>query len=148
MFFQHRLLPGATRSPETARPRQVIPSYHSPTHTAAHGIPGDRTGVAAKLGERRFFKVTLPETARNHYIFCWLNGRALHSGQAERQLNLPSLRFRFFFCSTAVCTIIIVNTWWDRGLLMDRFFCYTLLYCCTSSETACDTNGHVDSRTT
>ena len=29
----------------------------SPAHTAALAIPGERTGVAAKLGERRFFNV-------------------------------------------------------------------------------------------
>ena len=48
MVFQHRLLPGATRSPEAARPRQVT------THTAALAIPGERTGVAAILGGREF----------------------------------------------------------------------------------------------
>ena len=48
------------------RDRATAPS---PTHTAALAIPGERTGVAAKLGERRFFKVALPETASNHYIF-------------------------------------------------------------------------------
>ena len=61
------------------RDRATAPS---PTHTAALSIPGERTGVAAKFGERRFFKVVLPETASNHYIFCWFNGRALHSGQS------------------------------------------------------------------
>ena len=55
-------------------------------------------------GERRLFKVALPETASNHYIFCWLSGRALGSGQTERQSPFSAL---------------------------------------SSSETACDTNGHV-----
>ena len=53
--------------------RHPIPRHRatapSPTHTAALAIPGERTGVAAKLGERRFFKLALPETASNHYIF-------------------------------------------------------------------------------
>ena len=62
------------------RDRAAAPS---PTYTAALAIHADRTGVAAKLGERRFFKVALPETASNHYIFCWLNGRALDSGQTD-----------------------------------------------------------------
>ena len=119
MFFQHRLFPGATRSPETAP---------SPTHIAAFAILGERTGVAAKLGEQRFFKVALPETASNRYIFCWLNGRALDSGQSVSYISL-SLRFRFF--SLLYCCTIIVHTWWDRGLLVDRLFCCTLLYCCT-----------------
>ena len=65
------------------------PTAPSPTHTAALASPGERTGVAAKLGERRFFKFALPENASNHYIFCWLNGRALDSGQTDRQLNPP-----------------------------------------------------------
>ena len=47
------------------RDRATAPS---PTHTAALAIPGERTGVAAKLVERRFFKVAFPETAINHYI--------------------------------------------------------------------------------
>ena len=76
------------------RDRATAPS---PTHTAALAIPGERTGVAAKLGERRFFKVALPETGSNHYIFCSLNGRALDSGQLERQLNLPVSAFSLFF---------------------------------------------------
>ena len=73
-------------------PTPVAPGLHpvprdratrpSPTHTAALAIPGDRTGVAAKLGERHFFKETLPMTASNHYIFCLLNGSALYSGQS------------------------------------------------------------------
>ena len=50
------------------RDRATVPS---PTHTAVLAIPGERTGVAAKLGDQRFFKVALPETASNHYIFCF-----------------------------------------------------------------------------
>ena len=76
------------------RDRATAPS---PTHTAALAIPGEIMGVAAKLGERRFFKVALPETGSNHYIFCSLNGRALDSGQLERQLNLPVSAFSLFF---------------------------------------------------
>ena len=75
MFFQHRLLPGATRSPETARPRQVPPTQQpsrSPTKERA----------SQPFGERRFFKIALPETGSNRYIFCWLNDRALDSGQS------------------------------------------------------------------
>ena len=40
----------------------------SPTHTAALAIPCERTGVVAKLGERRVFKVALRKTASNHYF--------------------------------------------------------------------------------
>ena len=76
------------------RDRATAPS---PTYTAAVAIPGERTGVAAKLGERRFFKVALPETASNHYISFWLSGRALDSGQAERQFKPPCFFFFAFF---------------------------------------------------
>ena len=91
--FSTPAAPGRHPIPETAR------RAPSPTHTAAFAIPGV---VAAKPGERRPFKVALPETASNHYVFCWLNGSALHSGQTERQLNPLSLRFRYCFCCTAV----------------------------------------------
>ena len=114
--------------------RHPIPRDHatapSPTHRAAFTIPGERTGVAAKLGERRFYKVALPETASNHYIFRWLNGRALDSGQSVVRLISLSLRFRFFFL-LYYCTNV-VYTWWDGGLLVDRLFCCTLLYCCST----------------
>ena len=75
MCYQHRLFQGASR----LRDRATAPN---PTHTAALAIPGERTGVAAKLDERRFLKVALSETARNNYIVHWLNGRALDSGQS------------------------------------------------------------------
>ena len=85
------------------------PTTPRPTHTAALAIPSDRTGVAAKLGERRFFRVALQETASIGYILCWLNCRALDSGQKERQLNLPVSAFSLFFM--LYCCTIIVHTW-------------------------------------
>ena len=57
--------PAASGRHPIPRDRATAPS---PTHTAALAISGKRTGVAAILGERRFFKVALPETASNHYI--------------------------------------------------------------------------------
>ena len=69
--------PAASGRHPIPRDRATAPS---PTHTAALAISGKRTGVATTLGERRFFKVALPETASDHYTFCWLNGRALDSG--------------------------------------------------------------------
>ena len=39
--------------------RYPIPRDRATTHTAAPAISGDRTGVTAKLGERRFFKVVV-----------------------------------------------------------------------------------------
>ena len=69
-----------------AHGRHPIPRDHatapSLTHTTAVAIPGEITGVAAKLGELRYFKVALSDTVSNHYILCWLNGRALDSGQS------------------------------------------------------------------
>ena len=53
-------------APERQRTPEDIASVPRPTHTAALAIPGERTGVAPELGERRFFKVGLPETANNH----------------------------------------------------------------------------------
>ena len=136
MFFQHRLLPGATRSPETARPRQVPPtqqpSRSTPTERASQ--PNSASDDFSKLLSRRRQVIT------TLFVDSTVERSILGSASVES----PRLCvFAFFFCcSTAVCTII-VHTWWDRGLLMDRLFCCTPLYRCTSSETACDANGHV-----
>ena len=131
------------------RERATAPS---PTHPVALAIPGERTGVAAKLGKRRFFKVALPETASNHYISFWLSGRALDSGQAEHQFISPFLRFLLFFslfillyvssnpvfllfififfrlycCTYEDCCCTVVHTWWVRGLEVEEFFCCAL----------------------
>ena len=86
--------PAAPERHPIPRERATAPS---PTHTAALAIPGERTGVAAKLGERRFFKFALPEKASNHYFFCWLNGRALDSGRTDHQLNPPVSVLSHFF---------------------------------------------------
>ena len=58
------LIAGCSRAPPDPRDHATAPS---PTHTAALAIPGERTGVAAKFSERRFFYVALPDTASNHY---------------------------------------------------------------------------------
>ena len=65
-----------------------------------HGLQHKDTCKAAKLGERRLFKVALPETARNLYICFWLSGRALDSGQSVSSNPPPCLLF-FFFLSSA-----------------------------------------------
>ena len=63
--------------------------------------------TAAKLGERRLFKVALPETASNQYFSFWSSGRPLDSGQARRQFNFPPCRccmiILFFFCKPQGC---------------------------------------------
>ena len=106
------------------RDRATAPS---PTHTAALAIPGEIKGVAAKPGKRRFFKVALPKTATNRYIFCWLNGRALDSGQTERQLD-PSVSAFSLFLLLYCCTIFvhshggIVGCWWIG---------FSAVHCCT-----------------
>ena len=128
-------LPSATYP--IPRDRSTAPS---PTHTAALAMPGERTGVAAKLGERRFFKVALPETATTRYISFWLSGRALDSGQAERQFKSPP--FLFFFCLfvSAVlycCTIIvlIVHMWWVMGgFFLSGWYYFEVLILLSSSS--------------
>ena len=100
----------------------------SPTHTAAFAVPGEGTGVAAKIGKLRFL-FSLPEPVRNHYILFF--GSTVERSILDRASveSCLSLRFRFFFVVVLACTII-VHTWWDRGLL-GRLFCCVLLCCCT-----------------
>ena len=130
----------------------------SPTHTAALAIPAERTGIAAKLGERQFLKVALPEMASNHYISLWLSGRALDSGQAECQYKSPCLCFFgfffaffsavrefksrclrcvcMFFCRTAVRTSTAVVLLYTHGgfvgwwwwMVLSAVYCALLLY--------------------
>ena len=112
------------------RDRATAPS---PTYTAAVAIPGERTGVAAKLGERRFFKISLPETASNLHIFFWLSGKVLNSAQVERQLKPPCLCFYALFLlyfllyvssNSPVCFLVVFCS---AVLLNVRVL---LLYCC------------------
>ena len=77
------------------------------------------------------FKVALPETASNHYIFCWLNGRALDSGQAERQL-IACLCFFAFFSAVLLyyyCTHMVRS--WVVGEQIFLLCSAVLLYDCT-----------------
>ena len=99
--------------------------------------------TAAKLGERRLFKVALPETARNHYIFFWLSGRALDSGQAERQtvqiphpaacyfvVQIPlSLLFCFCFFVLYCCTAVVVLLYTHSGLVGCWWMGFSAVYC-------------------
>ena len=55
ILFQLRLLLTATGSPTAARA-----TVRRPPRTAAHGVPGERTGAAAELGERGDVKICLP----------------------------------------------------------------------------------------
>ena len=119
-------VPSATRSPETARPRQVLPTQQ-PSRSR------ERTGVATKRGERRFFKVALPETADNHYIPFWLSGRALDSGQEER-VQIPLSLIFFLFCRF----FLLYVTSNPPVCFLFSCFCAVLLYvrvllsyCCT-----------------
>ena len=72
-------------------------SVPRPTHTATLAIPGERTGVAAELGDQGFLKVGLPETANNNYILFWLSGRALDFGRQKIVFKSPCLCFFFAF---------------------------------------------------
>ena len=70
---------GSSRAPpDTPRPRDRAKSH-------PHSSPRDprrQNGRRSQTRRATIFKVALPEMASNHYIFCWLNGRALHSGQS------------------------------------------------------------------
>ena len=126
----------------------------SSTHTSALAIPGERTGVAAKLGDRQFFKVALPETASSHNFSFRLSGRSLDSGQSERQFKSPCLFFYAFpppflllygssnppvcffifafFCSCRTyeyCCCTVVRAWVRRGCSMN--FSFSVLHSCT-----------------
>ena len=120
------------------------------THTGVLAIPGERTGVAAKLGERRLFKVAPRKAASNDNISFWLSGGALDSGQAGRQFKSPSVFFLFSFlsavrkflppvcfsfyiflpycCTYDYCSSTVVHTWWVRGLLVNDFFFCVLCF--------------------
>ena len=92
-----------------AHGRHPIPRDHatapSLTHTTALPIPGERTGVAAKLGEQQFFKVALPDMAKNYNIFCWLNGSTLDPGQ-----SVPRLRVFALFSAVVLLYILLLCT--------------------------------------
>ena len=97
-------------STPVAPERQGIPedsaSVPRPSHTATLAIPGEKTGVAPKLGERGFSNVDLPETANNHYLFFWLSGRALDYGRQKSEFKSSCLLLVFrFFCCLSCCTL-------------------------------------------
>ena len=75
------------------RDRATAPS---PTHTAALVIPGSRTGVAAKLGERVFSK--LP-SRRRQVITTFPFGSAVERSILDKQSvsSIPPLCFFAFF---------------------------------------------------
>ena len=106
--FQHRLLPGASRPPETVRPCHV-PSSRSPTKERQKN--GKRTGVAPELGERGFCKDGLPGAANNQIIITYHIIFSFDSA-VERPIldarNLSSYTppFQFFFFFSAACTAV------------------------------------------
>ena len=102
MFFQHRLLPGATRSP---RDRVTAPS---PTHTAALAIPGERTGVAAKLGERRFSKLL---SRRRQLITTFSVGSKVDRSILDRaSVESPRLCVFVFFSAVVLLYVLLLYT--------------------------------------
>ena len=123
MYFQHRLFQGATQSPETARPRQVPPTQQpsrSPAKERA-SQPNSASDDFSKLPSRRRCVIST--------FLGWLNGRALDSGQTERQLNLACLCvFAFFFpCCTAV---LLLNT--HGGIVGCWWIGFSAALCCTA----------------
>ena len=140
-----------------ASPDPPRPSDRAKSHP--HSSP--RAGFAAKLGERRFFKVAFPETARNHITFPF--GLAVERSTLDVQSvssNPPfsafSLLFSLFFllftkvqiplspfylylkyifllhcCTYEYCCCSVVHTWWFRGLLL-RYDFFCCVLCFTS----------------
>ena len=118
----------------------------SPTHTTALAIPGERTGVAAKLGERRSLKVSLPKTASNHYILCWITVERSILDKASDEC--PSRHFRPFsavLLNYYYCTHMVGS--WVVGGYAFLLYCGTmvraswvtgryLLFCCCYYTTA------------
>ena len=100
--------------------RHPIPRHRatapSPTHTTALPIPGDRTGVAAKLGERQFFKVAPPETARSHY-HTFSVGSTVARSILDRA-SVESLRVGIFALLSAVVLLYVLLLYTHGGIMV------------------------------
>ena len=113
--------------PKHYRKKITISKYWICVHGLQQTLSKDIC-TAAKLGERRLFKVALPEAARNHYISFWLSGRALDSGQAERQ-EYAAVSLLFFFCFFVLLTPSMLV---QIPLSLLFCSCFFLMYCCTA----------------
>ena len=100
-----------------------------PPHTAVLGVPGERTGAAANVGERGASKVGLPGVANNRYqvsgtrhqvrtydtglFYARLSGVALDSRGQHRGFKSPRLFFflLFFFWWGAWVGWWVYTTW-------------------------------------
>ena len=123
--MKYRFSPPA--APERYPPPPDRASVSRPSHTAALAIPGERTGVAAKLGVRRFFKVALRDTTVISF------GSAVERSILDEQSvssNPPVYAFwLLFFSAVLLCCCNIVHTWWVMGgLLVGGWYYYCLLY--------------------
>ena len=122
MFFQHRLLLGATRSPETARPRQVVPTQQpsrSPAKERA-SQPNSASDDSSKLPSRR----------RRVFTTSSVGSTVERSILDRASVESPCLCVFAFFSAVLLyyyCTHM-VGSW----MLADGLFCCTLLYCCNT----------------
>ena len=119
-IFSTPAIPGRHPIP---RDRATAPS---PTHTAALAIT-ERTGVAANSASDDFSK--LPSRRWQVITTSYVASTAERSIPDRASGESPCLCIVVFFL--LYCCTIIVYTWWNRGLLVDRFFCCTLRYRCT-----------------
>ena len=124
--------------PDPPRPRDRAKSH-------PHSSPRDPRRMNGRRSQTRLatiFKVALPETASNHYISFWLSGRALDSGQAERQFKSPCLCF--FACFLLVFLLYVSSNppcllW--KNILRSTRYVFFLLYCCTYEDEYRYTHG-------
>ena len=129
MVFQHRLFQGATRSPETARPRQVPPTQQ-PSRS-----PAKERASQPNSASDDFSKLPCRRRHVRHCISFWLSGRALDPGRAERQFKSPCLCFFAFF----VAFFSAVREFKPPSAFDFDIF---LLYCCTYEYCCCTAVVH------
>ena len=126
MFFLHRLFPGATRSPETARPLYVSPTQQPPRSPAKERAsqPNSARDDFSKLPSRR------RQINTTFSVGSTVDRSSLDRGSVES----PCLCVIAFFSDVVLlcyyCTYM-VGSWVVDGWA----FCCTLLYCCTIVHT-------------
>ena len=121
MFFQHRLLPGATRSPETARPRQVPPTpqpCRSPAKERA-SQPNSASDDFSRLFSRRRQVIT------TFSVGSTVERSILDRASAES----PRLCVLAFFSAAVLLYVLLLYT--RGGIVGSWLFYRTLLYCST-----------------
>ena len=153
MFVQHRLLLGSTRPPETARPRQVLPTQQPLRSLAKERAsqPNSASDDFSKLPYRRRQVITTfpfgsavdrsildkQSVSSNPPVFAFLLF-CFFFFLLYVSSNPPVSAFFFFLLLYCCCTV--VHTWWVRGLLLvDEFFCCVLCFTAVPDTTYCCT---------